>query len=195
MYISLAYGNNLINKVNGGTMDSFGIVRRIDNLGRIVIPMEIRRNLKLKEGDPLELNVLDANIIVKKFSAVNNIGDDLVCLCDEISSVLKISVLITDLDKILTCSGENFDLYLSKNIEKDLKKIISKRKIVHSSSKDSHIPIFLQDNFHYKEQIIIPIVSNGEAQGSLIGISDKNIDKLKEEVLEIFSKILSKKIE
>ncbi len=176
-------------------MEGIGIVRRIDNLGRIVIPMEIRRNLKFKEGDPLELYVSGNNIIVKKFSAIDSFGDDLHTYCDEISKALNITVLATDVDKVLAGSGKSKSIYSGKSLEKEFKQSINQRKEFYSKQKETHIPMFLQDTLQYKEQVVVPIISKGEVVGSLVGISDNAIDKTAQEVIEIFSKLFTRLLE
>ncbi len=176
-------------------MEGIGIVRRIDNLGRIVIPMEIRRNLKFKEGDPLELYVSGNNIIVKKFSAIDSFGEDLFAYCDEISKALNMTVLVTDVDKVLAGSGKGKTIYNGKPLEKEFKQSISQRKEFHSKLKESHIPIFLQDTLQYREQVVVPIISKGEVVGSLVGVSDNTIDKTSQEFLEIFSKLFTRLLE
>lgn len=173
-------------------MEGIGIVRRIDNLGRIVIPMEIRRNLKLKEGDPLELYVLGDSITVKKFSAIDSYGEKLATYCDEISKELNITIIATDMDKILVATGKNKNNYLEQPLEKDFKQVMGNRKVNYSKDKSSHIPMFLQDDLSYKEQVLVPIQSKGEVVGSFVGISTTSIDKTALEVMEIFSKLFAR---
>ena len=80
---------------------STGIVRRIDELGRIVVPKEIRKNLRLKNGDNLEIVVEGENIILKKYSQIENAMDMAQVYADSFYQVLKYNVIVTDTDKVV----------------------------------------------------------------------------------------------
>ena len=83
-----------------------GVIRRIDELGRIVIPKEIRRSLRIKEGESLEILVDNENIILKKYSLIKNLNDFAQNITDSIKSFIKNSVLICDTDSIIAVSGD-----------------------------------------------------------------------------------------
>ena len=87
-------------------MKSTGVVRRIDDLGRIVIPKEIRRNLRIKEGENLEIFIENENIILKKYSMMNKINDLSQELTDAIYTFTKHNVFITDTDSVVAGSGK-----------------------------------------------------------------------------------------
>ncbi len=176
-------------------MNSIGIVRRIDNLGRIVIPMEIRRNLKIKEGDPLELYVSDTNVIVRKFSALNNFGKKTIEFAESLSKGLKLDVLITDLDKVVSAGGQNREFYEGETCSKALIKTVFNRNVVHNKEKTSLIPIFLKDDLKFNEQVIVPIILNGDVYGSIICLDKEKIDNNKIQVVEIFANVIAKSIE
>ena len=86
-------------------MKATGIIRRIDDLGRIVIPKEIRKNLRIKEGENLEIFVQNEEIILRKYSMMNKISDLALELTDAIYTFMKHSIFITDTDQIVAGSG------------------------------------------------------------------------------------------
>ena len=99
-------------------MKTTGVVRRIDDLGRIVIPKEIRRNLRIRDGESLEIFVEDEMIALKKYSSMNDLNDICKDLVNTINQVLLKNVLITDRDSVIAISGNNKNAYFKKNISK-----------------------------------------------------------------------------
>ena len=87
-------------------MKSTGIVRRIDELGRIVIPKEIRKNLHIREGESVEIFLDSDNIVLKKFSVIKNINDLAQNFVDSIYSVLKYNVIITDTNNVIATNSK-----------------------------------------------------------------------------------------
>ena len=85
-------------------MKGSGITRRIDELGRIVVPKEMRYNLGIREGEPLEISVDDNKIIIKKFSQVENIKDISTNLCNIIRDTCNVNIMISDREKIIASS-------------------------------------------------------------------------------------------
>ena len=113
-------------------MKSTGIIRRIDELGRIVIPKEIRNNMRLKSGESLEIFVNNDSILMKKFSMINKISDLSQELVDAMYTFLKNNIIITDLHTIIAASGklkkellnQNISLFLSEKIDKREKMLL-----------------------------------------------------------------------
>ena len=101
-------------------MKTTGIIRRIDELGRIVIPKEIRRSLRIKESESIEIFIDDESIILKKYSIIKNLNDFAQNMADAIHSFIDHSVIITDNDSILAASGQLKKDLLGKNIGVDL---------------------------------------------------------------------------
>ncbi len=173
-------------------MSNIGIVRRIDNLGRIVIPMEIRRNLKIKEGDPLELNLLENKIIISKFSVFDNFGQKTIDFAESLQKALNINVIITDLDKVACATGEKKKEFEGEQCTKQLIKTLMSREITHRT--ENFIPIYLKDSIDYKEQLIVPIILDSEIYGSVICLSNKEISNEKIQVVKIFTDVIAKTI-
>lgn len=87
-------------------MKATGIVRRIDDLGRVVIPKEIRRTLRIREGDPLEIFTdREGEIILKKYSPIGELGTLAKIYAESLSQTLGCTVCITDTDQVVAASG------------------------------------------------------------------------------------------
>ena len=101
-------------------MYTTGIVRRIDDLGRIVIPKEIRKKLRIRDGENLEILVRDDEIVLKKYSVMKNIEDFASNFTDAIYGFIKHNILITNDNKIIECSGSMKKKLLNENISDSL---------------------------------------------------------------------------
>lgn len=154
-------------------MKATGVIRRIDDLGRIVIPKEIRKNLRIKEGDNLEIFVQNEEIILKKYSMMNKINDLAQELTDAIYTFMKYSIFITDTDQIVAGSGPLKKNYINKNISDFIVESIKRRdKMIQNHFKEL--------NFTDKEVItcsyvMSTILVNGEATGMILIISENEI--------------------
>ena len=108
-------------------MKTTGVIRRIDDLGRIVIPKEIRRNLRIKNGDTLEVFVDVDSVILKKYSPIESIEDAALKYVDSFNQVLKHNIIVTDKDKVIAVSGSLKKNYLGKNISEFTDRGIERR--------------------------------------------------------------------
>lgn len=112
-------------------MKATGIVRRIDDLGRVVIPKEIRRTQRIREGDPLEIFVgRDGEIILKKYSPINELGDFALEYAAALSEHVKHTVLILDRDAVIAVAGGAKKDYMDKRVGSKLEKIMEDRRTV-----------------------------------------------------------------
>ena len=154
-------------------MKQTGIVRRIDDLGRIVIPKEIRRSMHMNEGDPLEIYVGNDEIIFRKYSLIGELGKNVMLLCESLYKEIKLPTAICDLDEIVCIYGlpkQKTNEIIPSN---DLIKTIKERKIFQASD-DKEIKPFL--GLDCNASIIIPIICNGDLIGGLIVIeSDSKV--------------------
>ena len=176
-------------------MKATGIIRRIDELGRIVIPKEIRKNLRLRVGENLEIFIdSDNNIVLNKFSVVSRISDLAQELTDAINIFTKYNILIMDTNEFIACSGNLKKELLNKNISDDIRYLIEKReKILQNHIKDLKIMDNKIIKCSYADSTIL---SNGEAIGLIMILSEK--DKLTEfemNLVEIVSSFLTKYLE
>ena len=108
-------------------MKTTGIIRRIDDLGRIVIPKELRKTLRIKNGDSLEIFVDNEDIILKKYSPMESIEDAATRYVDSFSGVIKHSVIVTDKDRVIAAGGSLKKRYLGKQISEFTERGIERR--------------------------------------------------------------------
>ena len=169
-----------------------GVVRRIDELGRIVIPKEIRKTLRIKNGENLEIFISNENIILKKYSELGNLSELSDSIVESLNSYLKANVLITDTNRFISINGPLKKKYLNLEISEELFKIINNRKPITINNKSIYLT---KDNKEEKNTLINPIISNGDVIGSIIIISDKEIAQSDMKIAEILSNVLAKHIE
>ena len=157
-------------------MKATGIVRRIDELGRVVIPKEIRKTLRIHEGENVEIFVdTSENIILKKFSVMKKLEDFAQNLTDVVNSYIKHNIIITDTDSIIAASGEYKKKYLKQPISNNLLTSIQ-------SIEGSYI--------------INSISAHGDVVGLVIILSTENqVGQLEEKIANITSSFLSKYLE
>ena len=124
-------------------MKATGIVRRIDDLGRVVIPKEIRRTLHIREGDPLEIFTMeDGSIILKKYSALGELTDFASGYAESLAKASGHPTFITDRDAIVAVSGASKRDFLTKRISRKLENLMEERStVVVKSKSEGLIPI------------------------------------------------------
>ena len=169
-----------------------GIVRRIDELGRIVIPKEIRRTLHIKNGENLEIFIDGNKVILKKYSELGNMQELSDTITETLNSNLKTNILISDTDKFISISGPLKKKYLKEEISETILKYINGRKNVILKDKKINIT---KDKTENKNIFISPIISNGDAIGGIIIISEKEMTSSNLESVTLLAKVLAKHIE
>ena len=123
-------------------MKATGIVRRIDDLGRVVIPKEIRRTMRIREGDPLEIYTSrDGEVIFKKYSLLGGVEDFAADLCDTMSRSTGNVCAVTDRDTIIAVAGGAKRELMGKRISPELEQIMEGRKIYQHSPDGRVIPV------------------------------------------------------
>lgn len=149
-------------------MKATGVVRRIDDLGRIVIPKEIRKTLRIKEGTPLEIfTEKEGDIVLKKYSPIGELTNFSTEYVECISKIMNYITIVTDKDSVIAISGTSKKDLLEEPISEKLEKIIDDRKSLLLSSKD-FIQITKTSNLENACEIIVPIISFSELIGSII---------------------------
>ena len=155
-------------------MKATGVVRRIDDLGRIVIPKEIRKTLRIKEGDPLEIFTdREGQVILKKYSPIGELSEFATEYAETLAKTTGHIACITDKDTVIAVSGGSKKEFLEQGISKDLEKIIDDKEIyISKENNDKSIPIVQNNIDRVKNaQVVYPIISDGDAIGSVILIS------------------------
>lgn len=150
-------------------MKATGIVRRIDDLGRIVIPKEIRRTMRIRESDPLEIfTSREGEIILKKYSPIGEIGSFAQQYAESLAAVSGHVALVTDRDQFIANSGGGKNL-LNKSISKALEERMDKREVVLAARGDrSFIALSEDENEEFQHEAICPIICEGDVIGTVI---------------------------
>ena len=162
-------------------MKSTGVTRKIDDLGRIVIPKEIRKNLGIRDGESLEIFTEEDSIILKKHSEIEKFEDLGKKLSDLIESIFKVDVIITDREKVIA-STKSDDL-INKLLDEELIYLIDNREEFVGKKE-----IF--DSVGYVT--IVPIIASIDSLGLIILISNSEIDL--KNIARFMAKILSEKL-
>ena len=183
-------------------MRATGIVRRIDELGRVVIPKEIRRTLRIREGDPLEIFTdHDGEVVLKKYSPIGEIASIAKDYTDSLYRTLGHIALISDRDAIVSNSGTSKREYVEKQLSQEVDAILQSRHLtmLNLSSGVKMIPIISDDRpEHYTAQIVAPILADGEIVGSLILLSRESglqMTEIDRKVAETTANIIGRQME
>ena len=156
-------------------MKATGIVRRIDDLGRVVIPKEIRRTLRIREGDPLEIFTdKDGEVILKKYSPIGELGDFASQYAESLHKTSGHITCISDRDTIIAVSGASKKEFLEKSLSQDLEKVIEeKTTFIVKSPEDRTISILADEapDRKYSSQVVSPIISEGDPIGAVMFLS------------------------
>ena len=147
-------------------MKTSGISRRVDDLGRIVIPKEIRNSLFITEGTPMEITVTeDMGILLKKSNVIESISELSDKMCIVIYEMLNYPVMITDDEKVVSCVGLSKKQYQNKTLSDQLKSIIhnSENYTASDAQRTTLVPIIQKDDMRFTSQVIIPIFLDGKS--------------------------------
>ena len=174
-------------------MKAIGVVRRIDDLGRIVIPKEIRRNLRIREGDSLEIYSQGSEgLTLKKYSQVENIEGFINQYVDAVFSTNKLEIIVTDTEKVIAAAGSFRKDIIGKRIDIRLDERMH-RLTTQIFDKDNHLEI--TDNLIVKTNAILrPIAIYGDVVGSVIIVNDK-ITEIEKSLVETSASFISKYLE
>ena len=169
-------------------MEASGIVRRVDDLGRIVIPKEIRSNLRIKSGECLEIYTVDDKIFLKKQDMISKYTDYFEKMLEAFSKTLKINILLTDTDKVIFSLGEGSSIYLNKELDNTIYNIILER----DQKKLDNVQFFGD-----KSNILIqPLVVGGDVIGSTIFVRENNeFSEIDTKIMDIVDNLLIKHVE
>lgn len=148
-------------------MKATGIVRRIDDLGRIVIPKEIRSTMHIRESDPLEIYTGNSGeIIFKKYSAIGEMPTFAEKFSEILQKEISAPVIVTDRDSVIAVSGLPKSEFIGKNLTEEAEKIIEKRTpFIQKGGPKAIAPI---ENTKNEAKIISPVITNGDISGSVI---------------------------
>lgn len=177
-------------------MKATGIVRRIDDLGRVVIPKEIRRTLRIREGDPLEIfTAREGEVILKKYSPISELGQFAEEYADTLYEILGTPALISDRDEMIAVSGVSKKEYLNRQLAPDIEELIANRKIVVEKLEKSveWIPGQVEQ---VKSYCIAPIIAEGDLIGAVYLFSKVHfLGEVEEKAIETAAHFLAKQME
>lgn len=178
-------------------MKATGIVRRIDDLGRVVIPKEIRRTLRIREGDPLEIFVArEGEVILKKYSPINELGHFATEYADALFDSLHSPVFICDRDEIIAVSGLSKKDYLNKNIGSHLEDAIESRTNTIETNQMT-IEIARGKDEEIASHTISTIIANGDPIGAVLIIANEGatLGEVEQKVAQTAASFLGKQME
>lgn len=163
-------------------MKATGIVRRIDDLGRVVVPKEIRRTLRIREGDPLEIFTdREGEIILKKYSPIGELGQFAGQYVESLAKTSGCLACVTDRDHVIAAAGSGKKDFEGKAISTQLEALIEDREnVVANKPEKELIKITVDDAGKYVSQAVSTIISEGDAIGAVILYNKNENEKMGE---------------
>ena len=150
-------------------MKATGIVRRIDDLGRVVIPKEIRRTMRIREGDPLEIYTdRDGEVIFKKYSPIGEWSQIATQYAETLNKTCGLSVIVCDRDAVIAAAGVSKREYSDRRLTPEFEEIMDNRSLY--SAKDNN-RIYVIDGGNHYVSCAMPIVSDGDIIGCVASLS------------------------
>ncbi|MBQ1963348.1 MAG: AbrB/MazE/SpoVT family DNA-binding domain-containing protein, partial [Clostridia bacterium] len=153
-------------------MKATGIVRRIDDLGRVVIPKEIRRTMRIREGDPLEIYTdREGEVIFKKYSPIGELASFAAQYAETLHKTCSLSVVICDRDAVIACAGVSKKEYNDKSLSQELEQIIEGRSLYVRREDSDALPALADNDAHYV-RCAMPIISEGDVVGCVASLGE-----------------------
>ena len=168
-------------------MKATGIVRRIDELGRVVIPKEIRRTLRIKEGDPLEIFTDRDELMLKKYSPIATLEGFSEATAKSLNQLSGKLAVICDTDGVLHASGEGKKDFEGRHLSPEMDKVLKERRSYTANAIDGEeiVPVTTPSIENVTAQIIVPIISNGDCIGAVAVLSKDEGDKMDSNLLNL----------
>ncbi len=178
-------------------MKATGIVRRIDDLGRVVIPKEIRRTMHIREGDPLEIFTdKEGGVIFKKYSPLGELSNFAGDCCTSLYTVSGMFCCVCDMDNVIAYSGQGKRDILERSVSRECEQLILSRKNYFAQGSDAGVKIINDTN----SPVIIaasPIISEGDVMGlvAFLETPDRKSSVTEEKLLSSYAMFLGKQME
>lgn len=180
-------------------MKATGIVRRIDDLGRVVIPKEIRRTMRIREGTPLEIYTdRDGEVIFKKYSPIGELGIFASQYAEILSRTSGFGICITDKDNVIAVSGASKKELMDKKISADMENTIEEKDTYVLKNNGSKKISVIDGGEKYSAGIVCPIISEGDTIGSVVFLSENNNEsygEVQEKLAQAAAGFLAKQME
>lgn len=184
-------------KINA--MKATGIVRRIDDLGRVVVPKEIRRTLRIREGDPLEIFTdKEGEIILKKYSPIGELSAFAKQYAESLSQMLGCLAGICDMDQVVAAAGNGKKELQDEDITRELGEFLKERKTQNAKAGEKRYVPVVSKTEPYSQEVISPILCAGDVIGAvlLLNMAQKDLFEEREICLaEYTAKVLGKQME
>ena len=150
-------------------MKATGIVRRIDDLGRVVIPKEIRRTMRIREGDPLEIYTdTDGRVVFKKYSPMGELSEFAVQICDALHKTTGTIAAVCDRDTVIAVAGSGKRELLERRVSRELEELMAARGQYAADS--CTLPVAETDE-RYAVAVAAPILSEGDVLGCVLFVA------------------------
>lgn len=173
-------------------MKNTGIVRRIDELGRVVIPKELRRTMHIKEGEEMEVYVApDDSLVLKKYSALKGLREFASEYVDILFRHTGNNCLICDGDAFIACAADK-NVYLNKRISAALENFLSRRKSAYLKGKD--VFSVANEGMEYKDMAVCPIIAGGDVIGGIVILGRTYVGEVAKELIEVAASFLSEQV-
>lgn len=183
-------------------MKATGIVRRIDELGRVVIPKEIRRTLRIREGEPLEIFTENGGeVVLKKYSPIGEISAVAQDYSDSLYRALGMITMICDRDQVVSCAGIARKEVADKPLSTEVERLLEDRRsaLLNAAAGDRMMPICQDDQpGMYTAQLVVPVLSDGEIIGAIMLVSKDNgarMTDVERKVAETTAHIIGRQME
>ena len=177
-------------------MKATGIVRRIDDLGRVVIPKEIRRTLRIREGDPMEIFTnAEGAVVFKKYSPIGELSNYAAQYAEVLYKAGNLPVLVCDRDNVIAVSGVPKKELLERRVSSELEELMSARKNLPNAKKEGIRPVEGVDRYAY---ICAPILSQGDVNGAIMfitGDGSAEPTEVQTKLIQTAAALLGKQIE
>ncbi len=178
-------------------MKATGIVRRIDDLGRVVIPKEIRRTMRIREGDPLEIYTdNNGEVIFKKYSPIGELHSFASTYAETLNKNCGLKVVICDRDSVIACAGVSKKEYLESKISAEADELIENR--TQYVRKDGDPEKFITTRSGEKISVLSPIILSGDIIGAVASVTDEDkgeVEKIEEKMIQTAASFLSHQLE
>ena len=180
-------------------MKATGIVRKIDDLGRVVIPKEIRKNLRIRVGDPLEIYIeKTGEIVLKKYAPMGDMLSIADQYADTLAKISGFTALVTDNETVIAVSGAPKNEYLAHEISEHVREVMEDRSIWSTVDDNPKRILMGEKLLKYSAQIIAPIICDADAIGSVILLStnfNKKLTEVEYKLVQSAANILGKQME
>ncbi len=177
-------------------MKATGIVRRIDDLGRVVIPKEIRRTMRIREGDPLEIYTdNNGEVIFKKYSPIGELHTFASSYAETLNKSCGLKVVICDRDSVIACAGVSKKEYLESKISAEADELIETR--TQYIRKEGDPEKFITTRSGEKISVLSPIILSGDIIGAVASVTsdDGEPEKIEEKMIQTAASFLSRQLE